>query len=649
MRDISKLSFQGLVSDDTIKEVFQDTESEAQLNIKLVPYINRAREIKSLGNFMTFVNACKKEALKVAKAQAAMMHQDKPPIVFVTDDDSYSFQVNGYEYIDGAMYKEVTGAFNNLVKVCSRPMFPVKLLTNIKDNSVKVKMCYQDDFLRWQYKTFGQEIISNSKSIGQLSQYGVDVNSETSKDIVKMLTEFKNSNLESISRGFSASSFGWQRFDGKSIFLPYDKELEFDSYERFHALSESLTPHGDYDKWLLAVADMRASGRKEPLIYLIASFASVLVKPLGLLPFIVNLWTATGRGKTVALMMACSVWANPEEGAYLTDPTSTKTALEQRLGALNSLPMMIDDLSKMRSGNEDDFTNLIYFLCAGKGKERSNVNLGMETTPTWKNIIMTNMERPLATETMKGGAINRILDFESEAGMYFTNPKGENIGNKVVDVVKNNYGFAGQKFVDIVKEIPTEDLKAKFSAYKEMIRQKAESLDVQKEEKQIEPMAALLLTSELLNTEMFRDNVLLDIDWCVSQLKDVDQVSEDQRAYDTLMEEIMANQNVHFSNDNFQDRWGFIDNVERVVYLFGNAYKKLATKNNFSTLSLAKWAKANDLLICDSEKNRERYTKKKSDPVTSTLFNFYCFKLPPQLTEGVSPENSPFNKRVSPS
>ena len=56
---------------------------------------------------------------------------------------------------------------------------------------------------------------------------------------------------------------------------------------------------------------MRRSDRFEPQIYLAASFASALLEPLGALPFIVNLWGETGKGKSVNLMLAASVWAEP--------------------------------------------------------------------------------------------------------------------------------------------------------------------------------------------------------------------------------------------------------------------------------------------------------------------------------------------------
>ena len=45
-----------------------------------------------------------------------------------------------------------------------------------------------------------------------------------------------------------------------------------------------------------------------------ASFASVLLEPLKVLPFVLHLWGTTGTGKTVALMVAMSIWGNPQNG-----------------------------------------------------------------------------------------------------------------------------------------------------------------------------------------------------------------------------------------------------------------------------------------------------------------------------------------------
>lgn len=52
--------------------------------------------------------------------------------------------------------------------------------------------------------------------------------------------------------------------------------------------------------------------------WLAASFASPLLEPLNCLPFFVHLWGVdSGTGKTVALMVAASVWGDPTIGSFV--------------------------------------------------------------------------------------------------------------------------------------------------------------------------------------------------------------------------------------------------------------------------------------------------------------------------------------------
>ena len=50
------------------------------------------------------------------------------------------------------------------------------------------------------------------------------------------------------------------------------------------------------------------------------------------------------------------------------------------------------------------------------------------------------MERPMETSTMKGGALNRVLDFEAQPGDIFED------FNEVINTVTENYGFAARIF-----------------------------------------------------------------------------------------------------------------------------------------------------------------------------------------------------------
>ena len=91
-----------------------------------------------------------------------------------------------------------------------------------------------------------------------------------------------------------------------------------------------LRERGSWQEWLSYVRKLRATGRPEIKFSLAASFASVLVGKLGVLPFIVDLWGETEGGKSVSMMLAASIWANPADSQYIGDFKSTDVQLEIR-------------------------------------------------------------------------------------------------------------------------------------------------------------------------------------------------------------------------------------------------------------------------------------------------------------------------------
>ena len=225
---------------------------------------------------------------------------------------------------------------------------------------------------------------------------------------------------------------------------------------------------------------------------LAASFASVLVSILGALPFIVDLWGETEGGKTVSLMVAASVWANPDESAYIGDFKTTEVALEAKADMLNHLPMMLDDTSKTSSRVRDNFEGVVYDLCSGKGKSRSNKELGMNRENRWKNVILTNGERPLNSYVSQGGAINRILEVECKDNV-FADPQ------ETADVVKKNYGLAGKRFVEAVQKLGKEEIHRIQKDFQKKIH------DDEAMQKQSIALSVLLTADKIATEHLFHD------------------------------------------------------------------------------------------------------------------------------------------------
>lgn len=566
--------------------------------------------------------------IKTEEAQQKRLEKEKNKQLKVVDEvlpeapcneTSFTVQEGGAEnditfrtgrwFVGPGGIKTYNGAMTVLAS-----LYPIAITQCFADRETKneeVELAWNKDGYH-SIKAKRSIISSNTKIVG-LADRGFPVTSETSKALVSYLSEFEKLNAGIIKKRISTSKFGWAGKD----FMPYsENDVVFNVPQNYQALTSAVESRGDYQKWLDLVKKIRASTRPEPLIYMNASFGSILVSIINVSPFIVNLYGASGRGKTVNLMLASSVWGDPSK--FLAESTSTLNSLEQRLNILNNLPMMIDDLSKIRDkGDGEKFSDLIYTLCSGQGKGRLNKNIEMRETATWANAILTNIERPLTTETMQGGAINRVLDFEIKEGDIFES------GSAVVNIIKKNYGFAGKKFVEIVTE-HYDEIDSMVKGYEDEIKKKAEDSKHEKEQKQVTPMAILLTAGELAEKYIFQDGIRLDLDYCVNSLKNVESVSEMERALLHIRDEVGENKSCYVPEDGkYKGKvYGFID--DGYTYIRGTVLEEISKKWNFNKMQFLRWAKSrNYLAIADNN----RLTVKKTVPATGERTLFYALNL----------------------
>ena len=578
-----------IISQQLIEEILQDDDPVHQAEV-VATLALRAKQLGCKGEFEKLYKAAKKQERELAKQS----NQQSQFFNSVTDfgDEKYDNMRCGSWIADrdGVRTYTIMGE----VVACYHPILPVQLLVNAETGKEKIKIAYKKRN-SWKEIIIDKGTIASANKIVQLAEYGVSVTSENARNLVKYLNDIENFNADRIQEQISTSKLGWI----KNEFMPFGANILFDNETRFKETFESIHPEGSMDKWYELVREIRKSNRFEPKIYLAASLASVLVEPLGALPFIVSLWGDSGKGKTVALMLAASVWADPDGTKYITDPKSTVTALEVRMDFLNNFPMLIDDLAQVKEKYQGDFSELVYYLCSGKGKDRANASLGLNKAMTWKNVILTNSERSMIVETMQGGAINRIIDVEMSEGYIFEN------GNKVADTLRQNYGFAGYEFVKVIQDLGIEKIKGIQQMYYQMIIDKAKELGVEKEEKQILPMSIILTADMIANTYMFHDSETLDFDTCVNLLKNKGEVSENDRAYEYIMSEVAVHINNFKPNkDTGEYRgecWGCIEH--EYVIIQNNIFNDMCKRGNFSSKAFLSWAAKRDLIQTSGGKN----------------------------------------------
>lgn len=582
---VSELKESDILSEDLMIELFA-IDNNFDHEKKRQEIESRAAELKIKSAFNKLYSSYKKDIKKelADRESFTLGFRDQPELccgVWRTSDDGGIWTLGD----KGRIY------------ACTHPIYPAAILVNIETKTCKVDIMFKVRN-KWSHVLVDRKTIANRTTIINLANNGIRVTSENAGALVQFLSDIESLNEDAIPEMMSTSRLGWVN----GSFMPYEQKVIFDNEDNLRTLFEAIHPEGSFRVWKECVMAERQNKRIEVLIYLAASFASVLVEPLGILPFVVDLWGGTGKGKTVALMMACSIWADPNEGEYITDAKSTQNSIEIRLGALNSLPMIIDDMAQIKN-KTDDFANLIYMLCSGSSKGRATKEGGIKKTYSWKNCSLTNAEHSLISETMQGGAVNRVIDVECANKDIFQN------AHEVADTIRHNFGYAGQEFIECIREMSEEELQERYKYYYELLTKEAEAAGAEKEQKQLIPMAAILAADELSEKFVFKDDIRLDLKECLNLLKNKNDVSEGIRTYNYLIETIWSN-SYRFEEpigdlpERFE-RWGKYIGSDKVA-IIGRHFDRIITEANSQPKAFLSWAKAVGIIDTDKHGNPKK-------------------------------------------
>lgn len=579
LRPLKEYDHKSILSEEVFEEITSEEDAilKARLIISIEDYISDYLEkdhkgtLKKFGSLLRAYKKVEKEALETTR--------NKHPQQLVENFTQFGYFDDGREFYCGPWIADMDGVrtFNMFGEVlaCYHPILPIKRLKNLETGEEQIEIAYKRNN-RWYTHKVSKTVISSASQITKLSAFGISVTSENAKYLVKYLSDIENMNERDIDIQNSTSKLGWI----KNEFIPYDESIEFDGDTRFKNLFDAVHERGNYDAWLSHMKELRKTQKKEIKFMLAASFASPLIERLGVLPFMVDLWGETEGGKTVSLMLAASVWANPDESQFIGDFKTTDVALEAKADMLNNLPMLLDDTSKVSSRIRDNFEGVVYDLCSGKGKSRSNKDLGMNRENHWRNCIITNGERPLSSYVNQGGAINRILEVECQEHIY-EDPQ------RTAEILKRNYGFAGRMFVDILKDYARDELLAIHQQFC------AELIADDKMQKQAISLATLLTADKLATEYIFQDGIYISLDEAKETLVDRTEVSDNQRCYEYLLDKIAMN-HIRFDGSANCEQWGIIEEGYAIIY--SSAFDAICKSGNFSKKSFLAWASRKHLV-----------------------------------------------------
>lgn len=477
------------------------------------------------------------------------------------------------------------GVHMNAELVCPHPIMPVARLVNIDTGIEKIKIAFWRGKF-WRTAIFDRKTISTANKITDLSEIGVSVTSESAKNLVKYFAKLDAINGDLIPEIECVSRLGWIG-DGEDLrFSPYVDSLVFDGEGDFRKAFDSIGCRGNFDKWCDLIDENIRRGHIISRVVFASSLSSVLIKPLGGLPFFIHLWGETGSGKSVLASVCASIWANPEMGKYIQSVKGTIVGKERYASFFNNLPFIMDELQIEK--DRKSFDNEIYMLTEGVGKMRGNKTGGIDVTPTWRNCIITTGEEPILTASSGGGASNRVIEAECK-GNLFKNPK------EVLHVISENYGFFGKVFVAYLSK---EGFDRPKRLYDDFYRDLTDHYGITQKQAL---SAAMILTADWLASDLLFADTPLSAEEISDFLKTKTDVSLNPRAYEYVCEYVAANQSKFTGVSEYGEVWGVMDGDS--VYILKNKFNQICDEGGFSAQSLLSWLSDRKLIRRTDKKN----------------------------------------------
>ena len=218
-------------------------------------------------------------------------------------------------------------------------------------------------------------------------------------------------------------------------------------------LINSTKTKGDLGEWQRYVGMCQAKGLWDILGFLGASFGSPLMEFAGAgTPAMMYhaCGEGSGKGKTLALHLAASVWGSPTE--YLIKPSTSERTMMQRAGMLGNLPMIVDEVTAEQRKSKGEFIpSLVFDFSQGghkiKGSGSANAELINDLFWRANGIISSNepaMEKMLTMrETTSFGELYRMLEWNATVELEWSEQE-----QLLKDILEHNHGHAGRVYAE---------------------------------------------------------------------------------------------------------------------------------------------------------------------------------------------------------
>jgi len=259
--------------------------------------------------------------------------------------------------------------------------------------------------------------------------------------------------------------FGWQKDKSfvynNRVFKPNGSEIVV-PMPGMENINRNTNSKGSLDNWRKPWELLIGRGMNTMLALCMDSFGSALMHFSDHKGFVWHIGsTSSGTGKSLSLSLKAGVWGHPVH--YRTGKGTSFVALQQRAGLLNSLPLLIDEITTKTRNDTEWAPELIFDISEGQGKERMEAGTNRErvNNSTWALTCTMTANTHMVDLLVGGrkhsshGELMRMLEWNPTRELSFDKAERE-----ILRELSLNYGVAGEAWVrwlvrnyDVAKEM----------------------------------------------------------------------------------------------------------------------------------------------------------------------------------------------------
>lgn len=354
----------------------------------------------------------------------------------------------GYSIADAGVTKNGN---NSAVQVSPVPIGIYSRIVSF-EGQVSLRLAWLNLDGEWQLEVFQRSMLVDHTKIIRLADRGVPVSSTTHRLLAAYLAKFENDN--SLDTEYVTQSMGWTSnmssfVIGNNVIGEQNKALTILPRDGMGRFTKYFHTNGTLEGWYAAVNIGITSPRFMLSIY--ASLLSPLLSILGLdLSYFVDFSASTGKGKTVALRGAASLWGVPEIGEGVIQKWGASLVGFTELAILyGNLPVIIDD-SRNAETKPELIQDIIMTYSTGTEKLKGAQTGGVRVGGHWHGVAISSSERQLTKYTTGDGVDARCLCING-----VVTPTAE-MAESLEREFYNHYGHFGARWVEFLLSMKHE-------------------------------------------------------------------------------------------------------------------------------------------------------------------------------------------------